>query len=142
MKNKKKRNIKSEMILDSVRTVCMIVFLILLLCLMPNILNAGWQGITFFLLSIVFIALSLYMMIIRKNIMTGHIAYHILYIGMVFYLSLIFCKLFFDSRVQLTMIYEIDMTYFKMNYFLLSIVIMGIMLYTLLFLLEDKESVK
>lgn len=141
-KNKKKRNINWKSILYKVRIFSTIVFLVLLLFLVPNILNSGWQGLLFLILSLILIGVSLYTMLLKNNLMIDQIPYNLLYIGMVSYLFLISYRLLFDSRVKLTMIYEIDMTYFKVNYLILSFIIIGIILYTILFTLEEKKSVK
>lgn len=68
------------------------------------------------------------------------ISYNLLYIGFVDYLVLIGSRLFFDSRVKLTLIYELDMNYFKINYLILSFVCLGIIFYTLLFIVEEKKK--
>lgn len=138
-KNKKKRNINWKSILYKVRIFSTIVFLVLLLFLVPNILNSGWQGLLFLILSLILIGVSLYTMLLKNNLMIDQIPYNLLYIGMVSYLFLISYRLLFDSRVKLTMIYEIDMTYFKVNYLILSFIIIGIILYTILFTLEEKK---
>ena len=136
-----KKKIKRQRydILYWIRMIGTVVYLSLLFFLLPNILNSGWQGHSFLFLSLLLIGLSLYSSIKKNHATREKIAYNLIYIGLIAYLCLIFGRLFFDDRVKMTMIYQVDMAYFQNNYFILSFVLVGIILYTLLFLWDEKN---
>ncbi len=123
-----------------IRLFAMILFLVLLLLLLPNILRANWQGFVFLGLSIVLVGISLGMLVLKNKVANSSFSYNLLYIGMVGYLFLIVCRLFFDVRVKMTMIYELDMTYFKTNYLILSFILIGIILYSVLLIVEERRK--
>lgn len=80
------------------------------------------------------------MLLVKNKAAIDRVAYNLLYIGMVGYLSLIVGRLFLDVRVEMTMIYELDMTYFKNNYLILSFILVGIILYSVLLLSEERRK--
>ena len=134
----KKRNIYD--VIYDVRLFAMILFLVLLLLLLPNILRSGWQGLLFLGLSILLVGISLSMLLLKNKFSVNRFSYNLLYIGMVGYLVLIVCRLFLDARVKMTMIYELDMTYFQTNYLILSFILVGIILYSVLLVLEERRK--
>lgn len=138
---KKQNKLHLKKILYCSRLAAMVIFLCFLLFLFPNILKSSWQGILFFSLSIILVIFSLWSMLLKVQDSKEKISYNLLYIGFVGYLALIGSRLFFDSRVKLTLIYELDMNYFKINYLILSFVCLGIIFYTLLFIVEGKKKV-
>lgn len=137
----KKKNINKKNICDvmyGIRLFSMILFLVFLLLLLPNILQADWQGSLFLGLSILSVFVSLGTLLLKNKTAINSFSYNLIYVGMVCYLILIVGRLFLDARVKLTMIYELDMTYFKTNYLILSFILVGIILYSVLLILEER----
>jgi len=113
----------------------------MLIMLFKNITNASWQGSMFLILSCIYIIFILATIISQKKVFKYSISYNLLSIGVNLYLLLIWIKVFIDERVKLDIIYELDMTYFKNNYVILSFVLIGILLNTL-FLYIDSYTQK
>lgn len=128
----------SFFLLRILSTFLSLIFVILLL---PNILKAGWQGSLFLLVFTSFVGLTLWMMLSKNEKVCKSLSFNGLYVASVLYLGLIFSKLFFDQRVKLTMIYEINMHYFENNYLVLSVILLGIIIHGIA-LLMDMKNVK
>ena len=130
---------KKYYILYWIRIFLTIVYIGLLFFLLSNILNAGWQGNLFLMLSICFVGITLFSLIKKNQSIKTNKVYNLLSIGTICYAFLIYVRLCLDDRVKLTMIYQLDMTYFKNNYLFLSLILLGIISYTILFLWEEKD---
>ena len=127
-------------ILYGFRVFLLVAFLILVFFLLPNILEAGWQGKVLLGIIGILILVTLWAMLSGGSSFKDRIGYNLLYIGAILYLGLIWGRLFFDERVKMTLLYQVDMNYFKNNYLILSIVLLGIIFNTLLFLFDDQEG--
>lgn len=128
---KKKRRLDLFDLFYLFRLLATFVFLIFVILLLPNIQKASWQGSLFLLVVIIFIGVTLWMLLLKEKKCNRSLSLNLLILASVFYVGLIFSKLFFDERVKLTMIYEIDLQYFKNNYFFLSIILIGIIFHAL-----------
>ncbi len=122
------------------RVVLVVFYLLFLIMLVPNILSASWQGILFLFTSLALVGVTLFSFLSKSKRYQDAIAYNIIYIALVGYIFLIWSKVFLDARVQLPSLYQFNMTYFEMNYLLLSIVNVGIILNTLFIYYEEKKG--
>lgn len=114
------------------RLVLLILSFVIFLFLFPSIIKAKGAGIfliiTFFLL-IITTVFSLFM---HKQIFKEQLSYNVVYIGSLIYLILIWAKIFFDKRLQLTVIYELNIDYIQNNCIIMGIVFLGIVFNTFL----------
>lgn len=121
------------------RVIATFLMLLLLILLLPNIFKASHQGYLFLFVAIFLIILILWLMLIKKEKLKKNFTFNLLYILAVCYLGLVFVRLYFDERMKLTMIYEVDMNYLKNNYIFLSIIFIGIIIHGILILLDEKN---
>lgn len=115
-------------------------YLVFLIMLVPNIFSSSWQGVLFLFTSLALVGVTLLSFLSKSKRYQDATAYNLIYIALVGYIFLIWSKVFLDVRVQLHSLYQFNMTYFEINYLLLSIVNVGIVLNTLFIYYEEKKG--
>lgn len=108
-----------------------VVFFVIFTCLLLNVvLDCGIFGISFLVMCILFILINMFTLLSRKDIYKDLISYNLISMALTFYLGLIVIKLYTDYRIN-NLMYNINYDYFKTNFIIIDLVILGIILNTL-----------
>ena len=108
-----------------------IVFFVIFACLLLDVvLDCGVFGISFLVMCILFVLINMFTLLSRKDIYKDLISYNLISAALTFYLGLIVIKLYTDYRIN-SLMYNINYDYFKTNFIIIDLVILGIILNTL-----------
>ena len=129
-------------VLYASRITSNIFYLILFIWMLPYIYDASWQGLLFIGTTIIYVGLTLWTLLKKKPIFKETISYNLIMVAVFFYFLLVTLRVLFDPRLQSTL-YTLNMEYCRNNFFLLSIILIGMSLNTVLLALieSDKEEV-
>lgn len=115
------------------KLVTLLFFMIALITLLKHLLTVPtWQKTLFLLTSNVYIVGILLTMLTKRKTFYYMITYNLLSIGAHLYFLIVWGKLCLDQRIKLTFLYEIDTTYLNNNCLLLSILLIGILISTII----------
>ena len=108
-----------------------IVFFVIFACLLLDVvLDCGVFGISFLVMCILFVLINMFTLLSRKDIYKELVSYNLIAFALTFYLGIIVVKLYTDYRAH-SMMYMINYDYFKTNFIIIDLVILGIILNTL-----------
>ena len=112
------------------RIVSILLFIVFVYLLLDVILDCGIFGISFLVMCSLFILINLFTVFSRKDIYKELVSYNLISFALTFYLGIIVVKLYTDYRAHSVM-YMINYDYFKTNFIIIDLVILGIILNTL-----------
>ena len=101
------------------------------------------KNITYYLriisvvLFILFVLINIFTVLSRKDIYKELISYNLISIALCFYLGIIVFKLYTDYRAH-SLMYNLNYDYFKTNFIIIDLVILGIILNTLFIYFYDR----
>lgn len=122
------------------RIISLIFFVIFISLLLEIIFNSGIFGISFLIMCILFILINIFTVLTRKEIYKKLISYNLISTALTFYLGIIVVKLYTDYRAN-SLMYTLNYDYFKTNFIIIDLVILGIILNTLfIYFLDIKED--
>ena len=126
-----------------IRIISNIFFLVLLIFMLPYIYESSWQGFLFLGMVFIYIGMLLWTLIQKNPVYQETISYNLIMICIFLYFGLITARILLDTRIK-SSLYTINIDYCKNNFFLLSLIILGMILNTILLALatEDDESSK
>ena len=105
-----------------------LVFLtILTVEMLPLIFQAKWQGMVYLVCVIFMLVLELYTLFNNKQVLKKSISYNIFIILITMYVGIIYYKIFSINTNSL-FIYDIDISYCRENYLILSIALILIII--------------
>ena len=122
------------------RIISLIFFAIFISLLLKIIFNSGIFGISFLIMCSLFILINIFTVLTRKEIYKKLISYNLISTALTFYLGIIVVKLYTDYRAN-SLMYTLNYDYFKTNFIIIDLVILGIILNTLfIYFLDIKED--
>ncbi len=122
------------------RIISLIFFVIFVSLLLKIIFNSGIFGISFLIMCSLFILINIFTVLTRKEIYKKLISYNLISTALTFYLGIIVVKLYTDYRAN-SLMYTLNYDYFKTNFIIIDLVILGIILNTLfIYFLDIKED--
>ena len=122
------------------RIISLIFFVIFISLLLKIIFNSGIFGISFLIMCSLFILINIFTVLTRKEIYKKLISYNLISTALTFYLGIIVVKLYTDYRAN-SLMYTLNYDYFKTNFIIIDLVILGIILNTLfIYFLDIKED--
>lgn len=108
-----------------------IVFFVIFACLLLNVvLDCGVFGISFLVMCSLFVLINIFTVLSRKDIYKELVSYNLISFALTFYLGIIVVKLYTDYRAN-SLMYTLNYDYFKTNFIIIDLVILGIVLNTL-----------
>ena len=120
--------------------ISLIFFVIFVSLLLKIIFNSGIFGISFLIMCSLFILINIFTVLTRKEIYKKLISYNLISTALTFYLGIIVVKLYTDYRAN-SLMYTLNYDYFKTNFIIIDLVILGIILNTLfIYFLDIKED--
>ncbi len=129
-------------IIYRLRLIASIVYIIFIYFLLSIIFESGWQGIIFLVLSLVFLMATLLSLLSHKEIFKKTISYNIVIIASVVYLGIITFRCLQVVNEYNSALYSLNMEYCKTNFIILSFVLIGILLNTMVLFLSDNTKQK
>lgn len=118
------------------RIFSIIIFVIFITLLLDIIFNSGLSGISFLIMCSLFILINIFTLLTRKEIYKELISYNLISIAITIYLGIIVVKLYTDYRAT-SLMYALNYDYFKTNFIIIDLVILGIILNTLFIFFSD-----
>ena len=119
------------------RIFSIIIFVIFITLLLDIIFNSGISGTSFLIMCSLFILINIFTILTRKEIYKDLISYNLISIALTIYLSIIVVKLYTDYKVA-SLMYTLNYDYFKTNFIVIDLVILGIILNTLFIFFSDR----
>ena len=122
------------------RLISVVLFVIFVCLLLNVVFNCGIFGISFLVMCGLFVLINIFTVLSRKDIYKELVSYNLISFALTFYLGIIVVKLYTDYRTHSTM-YMINYDYFKTNFIIIDLVILGIILNTLfIYFLDIKKE--
>ena len=122
-------------ILYYLRCLFFIIYLIINIFLLPFVLKTEQVGILFLLTLFLFITLVLFSIFSKKKIYIITKSYNLVIIALTIYICIVY------SRLLTTSLYTVSVSYCRLNLILLSLVMIGIMLNTIiLYLVKEGDD--
>ena len=129
-----------EKITYYLRIISLIFFVVFISLLLEIIFNCGVFGISFLVMCGLFILINIFTVLTRKPIYKELVSYNLISIALTIYLGIIVIKLYTDYRAN-SLMYTLNYDYFKTNFIIIDLVILGIILNTLfIYFLDIKED--
>lgn len=111
--------------------ICSILLFVVFVCLLLKIiLECGILGISFLVMCSLLIFVNIFTVLSRKDIYKELISYNLIPIALTFYLGIIIFKLYTNYKIH-NLMYTLNYAYFKTNFIIIDLVILGIVLNTL-----------
>ncbi len=107
-----------------------VLFLLMVIFLLPYILKSNWHGIIFLIMVLIFIGLSLFIFLAKRDFARQSKSYNIFSIVLTFYLGIIFTRIML-VKLSPSILYDINITYCQNNFFLISITMLCVILNTI-----------
>ena len=112
------------------RLISVVLFVIFVCLLLGVVFNCGTFGISFLVMCSLFVLINIFTVLSRKDIYKELVSYNLISFALTFYLGIIVVKLYTDYRVH-SLMYTLNYDYFKTNFIIIDLVILGIILNTL-----------
>lgn len=129
-----------EKITYYLRIISLIFFVVFISLLLEIIFNCGVFGISFLVMCVLFILINIFTVLTRKPIYKELVSYNLISTALTIYLGIIVIKLYTDYRAN-SLMYTLNYDYFKTNFIIIDLVILGIILNTLfIYFLDIKED--
>ena len=112
------------------RVVSVLMFVVFICLLLDVIFKCNGFGISFLVMCGMFILINIFTILSRKDIYKELISYNLISIALTVYLGIIIIRLYTDYRAN-SLIYTLNYDYFKTNFVIIDLVILGIILNTL-----------
>ena len=121
------------------RIISVVLFVIFVCLLLKVILDCGVSGISFLVMSILLVLINIFTVLSKKDIYKDLISYNLISTALAIYLSIIVVKLYTDYRAH-SLMYNLNYDYFKTNFIIIDLVILGIILNTLFIYFYDRTK--
>ena len=118
------------------RIISVVLFVIFVCLLLKVILDCGVSAISFLVMSILLVLINIFTVLSKKDIYKDLISYNLISTALAIYLGIIVVKLYTDYRVH-SLMYNLNYDYFKTNFIIIDLVILGIILNTLFIYFYD-----
>ena len=118
------------------RIISVVLFVIFVCLLLKVILDCGVSGISFLVMSILLVLINIFTVLSKKDIYKDLISYNLISTALAIYLGIIVVKLYTYYRVH-SLMYNLNYDYFKTNFIIIDLVILGIILNTLFIYFYD-----
>ena len=129
-----------EKITYYLRIISLIFFVVFISLLLEIIFNCGVFGISFLVMCGLFILINIFTVLTRKTIYKELVSYNLISTALTIYLGIVVIKLYTDYRAN-SLMYTLNYDYFKTNFIIIDLVILGIILNTLfIYFLDIKED--
>ena len=118
------------------RIISVVLFVIFVCLLLKVIPDCGVYGISFLIMSSLLVLINIFTVLSKKDIYKDLISYNLISTALAIYLGIIVVKLYTYYRVH-SLMYNLNYDYFKTNFIIIDLVILGIILNTLFIYFSD-----
>ncbi len=112
------------------RIISVVLFIVFVCLLLEVIFNCEVFGISFLVMCSLFILINIFTVLSRKDIYKELVSYNLISLALTIYLGIIVTKLYTDYNAH-SLMYTLNYDYFKTNFIIVDLVILGIILNTL-----------
>ena len=112
------------------KIVSVILFVVFICLILEVVFNCGVVGISFLFICTLFILINIFTVLSRKDIYKQLVSYNLISLALTIYLGIIVTKLYTDYNAH-SLMYTLNYDYFKTNFIIVDLVILGIILNTL-----------
>ena len=123
-------------ILYYLRIILFIGYLISIFLLIDNLYKSNFISITYFTLNLIYSFITILSILSKKKIFKEVISYNILNIGIYLYTIMLYYITYSNSKLDMLS----NEIYFRNNFILISILLIGITIYTLFLNKENKND--
>ncbi len=109
--------------------------------MLPIIFQAQWQGIVYLILVFIILIIELITLINHKDLLKNSFIYNLFIILITMYVSIIYYKIY-NVNFSSTYTYDIDIYYCKDNYILLSIALLLVIIYLIIYIIDTTKKEK
>ena len=120
------------------RIVCFILYLLMMFFMLPYIYQSGWPGILFLVMLVLFVSSTLWSLLSNRAIFKEMVSYNLIIIALTLYFAVITARLLLDPRLQISTLYTVNIEYCQTNFIILSFVMLGIGLNTIILYLNSE----
>lgn len=120
------------------RIVCFILYLLMVFFMLPYIYQSGWPGILFLVMLVLFVSSTLWSLLSNRAIFKEMVSYNLIIIALTLYFAVITARLLLDPRLQISTLYTVNIEYCQTNFIILSFVMLGIVLNTIILYLNSE----
>ena len=120
------------------RIVCFILYLLMVFFMLPYIYESGWPGILFLVMLVLFVSSTLRSLFSSRAIFKEMVSYNLIIIALTLYFAVITARLLLDPRLQISTLYTVNIEYCQTNFIILSFVMLGIVLNTIILYLNSE----
>ena len=120
------------------RIVCFILYLLMMFFMLPYIYQSGWPGILFLVMLVLFVSSTLWSLLSNRAIFREVVSYNLIIIALTLYFAVITARLLLDPRLQISTLYTVNIEYCQTNFIILSFVMLGIVLNTIILYLNSE----
>ena len=120
------------------RIVCFILYLLMMFFMLPYIYQSGWPGILFLVMLVLFVSSTLWSLLSNRAIFKEMVSYNLIIIALTLYFAVITARLLLDPRLQISTLYTVNIEYCQTNFIILSFVMLGIVLNTIILYLNSE----
>ena len=121
------------------RITSVVLFVVFVCLLLDVVLDCGAFGISFLVMCSLFVLTNIFIVLSRKNIYKELVSYNLISFALTFYLGIIVIRLYTDYRLG-SLMYTLNYDYFKTNFIIIDLVILGIILNTLFIYFCDMKK--
>lgn len=118
------------------RIILFIVYLISIFLLIDNLYKSNFISITYFSLNLIYSFITILSILSKKEVFKEVISYNILNIGIYLYTIMLYYITYSNSKLDILS----NEIYFRNNFVLISILLIGITIYTLILNKETKND--
>ena len=106
--------------------------------MLPYIYQSGWPGILFLVMLVLFVSSTLWSLLSNRAIFKEMVSYNLIIIALTLYFAVITARLLLDPRLQISTLYTVNIEYCQTNFIILSFVMLGIVLNTIILYLNSE----
>ncbi len=121
------------------RIISVVLFVIFVCLLLKVIPDCSVSGISFLIMSSLLVLINIFTVLSKKDIYKDLISYNLISTALAIYLGIIVVKLYTDYRAH-SLMYNLNYDYFKTNFIIIDLVILGIILNTLFIYFYDRTK--
>lgn len=118
------------------RIVIFILYLLAIFLMIDNLYKPNFFSITYFLLNVIYSFIIILTILSKKKIFQATISYNILNIGIYIYTFMLYRIVYTKSSLDIIS----NQVYFRNNFIMLSILLVGIITYTLVLNKEENDN--
>ena len=125
-----------------IRLLCVFCYLIFSLVMLDYFFLCDWYGIFFLVSLFCYIIAILLSLLSKKECYITSLSYNFIIIALTFYYLLVCGRIIFADIFYSSVLYELNISYCKVNFLIISLVMLGVVFNTLLLYFDHNNKEK